>query len=82
MSAILISSRYDWEGLFVNGKLVYQNHEIDRRRLQYICKQYKLDFTKIKQGTVTEEYDEYLYNAGGFDENLEEVKYELDDDYE
>lgn len=66
----------DWEGLFVDGVLVYEHHEISRRELRELCKEHKINFSEIEEGWVTDDYDEYLSVAGGFPEKLEDVEYE------
>lgn len=48
MKAIVIKAD-DWEGLFVDGKLVYEYHEIERATLRKLCKEYNIDFTEIKE---------------------------------
>lgn len=77
MEAIIILAD-DWEGLFVDGKCVYEDHEIDRKTLRRLCKKHKLDFVKIKEGWVTEEYEEYLCDAGRLHEDLSNVRYKVD----
>ena len=47
MNKAIIVKADDWEGLFVNEKLVYEHHEIDRKTLRKLCKEYGLDFDKI-----------------------------------
>ncbi|MEG2381824.1 MAG: hypothetical protein RSB38_09025 [Oscillospiraceae bacterium] len=75
MEAIIIKAD-DWEGLFVDGKLVYENHEIDRLTLRELCEDYSLNFVKIGEVWVTDEFKEYLWDVGSFPENLSEVEYE------
>lgn len=77
MGAIIIRAD-DWEGLFVDGKLVYEYHEIERATLRKLCKEYDIKFTEIQEAWVTSEYEDHLNDVGGFDENLSDVGYELD----
>lgn len=76
MDAIIIRADV-WEGLFIDGKLVYEYHEIRRNTLKELCKEYNLKFTDIGEAWVTDEYEDYLCDAGGFHENLSDVKYNL-----
>ena len=76
MKAIIISAS-DWEGLFVDGKLVYENHEIERGVLRGLCKEYKLEFTEIEEAWVTEDYEDHLCDVGSFPVNLSDVAYDL-----
>ena len=76
MNKAIIVKADDWEGLFVNEKLVYEHHEIDRKTLRKLCKEYGLDYAEIEEVWVTEEYEDYLCGAGSFHENLSEVDYE------
>jgi hypothetical protein len=77
MKAVLVSAE-DWQGMFVNGKLDYEGHEISLSDLKKICKHHKINITDIEQKCVTDDYyDRYLSRYGSFPNDLSEV--ELDD---
>jgi len=81
--AIIIGAD-DWEGLFVNGKLVEEGHTLNegysrRKYLLSICMKYNLKMDEILEGYVTDDYDEVLADQGGFDENIEDVGFYLDE---
>jgi len=76
--AILIQSD-DWEGLFINGKLVEEGHTLNegRSRTKYfikLSKQYDFDLEKLIETEIDEEDEERLYNIGCFPENINELK--------
>ncbi len=78
--AVLIKAD-DWEGLFVDGKLVDEGHALNQGygRIKYfkeLAKEYNFDINEMDEFYVTEEYEDYLCDAGEFHENLSDVKYE------
>lgn len=77
--AILIDSE-DWEGLFVNGKLVEEGHTLNQgyNRINYfkkLAKKYNFNLYELESGFVTPEYQIELENYGGFPDNIKDVKY-------
>jgi len=81
--AILVKSD-DWEGLFINGKLVEEGHTLNEgtSRIKYfssLAKKYNFSLEDMKEAWVTEGYEEWLYDSGSFHENLSDINYELDE---
>jgi hypothetical protein len=77
--AILIHSD-EWEGLFVNGKLVQEGHTLNEgySRIKYfnkLAKQYDFKINQMKERWVTGEYADYLLLNGGFHTDLIDVGY-------
>lgn len=62
----------DWQGLFVDGKLVFENHSISLFDLQRLIPEAKN--SEIETRYVTEKYDEELQNRGCFPKNLTKVR--------
>ena len=62
----------DWEGLFIDGKLVFEDHEITARyalkQLSKIGKPFKFDYVDAAEETV-----EDIFESGHFPEKLSEV---------
>jgi len=62
---VFVTSNCDWEGLYINGKLVMENHMLDLRdvlkRLDIKC-----DFIEAD--------DEWLFEHGVLPKNLSDVK--------
>jgi hypothetical protein len=74
----------DWEGLFVDGKLIDEGHKLGRdgskHAIEYaakILKKYNPSIIKIRYVTP-EYYDNYLSKYGNFPQNLEEVDLVID----
>lgn len=70
----------DWEGLFINGTLVEEGHTLNQRynRINYfkkLAKKYNFNLDELEIGFVTPEYQIELEDCGGFPENIENVKY-------
>jgi len=70
--------------LFVNGKLVEEGHTLNdgmsrKKYLSGICAKYGVTLEDITEGYVTEEYEEYMYDSGGFHDSLSAVGYTLND---
>lgn len=81
-SAIIIKAD-DWEGLFINGKLVEENHTLNqghsrRKYLLSICSKYGLKMEEILEGYVTDDYYDKMEDTGGFDADINDVEYDLD----
>lgn len=81
-NAILVKAD-DWEGLFVNGKLVEEGHELNEgiSRVKYfnkLAKTYGFKLSEMEEAWVTDEYDEELSDTGSFHELLKDVRYILD----
>ena len=55
----------DWTGMYKDGKLVQEGHEISSRDM---CHELGIDF-KFDEGVV----DDYLMENGRFPENLEDL---------
>lgn len=76
MKAVLVNAD-DWQGIFIDGKLDYESHEINLRELKEICKRNKINVTDIEEKWVTDDYyDEYLGRYGNFPNDLSEVELE------
>lgn len=79
--AILIGSE-DWEGLYVNGKLVEEGHTLNQgyNRINYfkkLAKKYNFSLDELESGYVTPEYGEELEDIGSFPTDITEVKYTI-----
>ena len=64
----------DWEALYVNGKIVDQNHEIDRFDLLRAAENYDFDSDDIRCGVINDEDDEIAGDYGSFPEFTSEFK--------
>lgn len=74
MKAILVKSD-DWQGIFLDGKLDYEGHNISFEEMKDICKHNKLNIDDIEEKWVTDDYyDDYLSKYGSFPSNLLEVE--------
>ncbi len=64
MNKLLILTADDWEGLFIDGKLVTEGHSIP---LYEFCEVLgiKVDFKEVD--------DEYMCEMGSFPQNLDEI---------
>ncbi len=84
---VLIIGAEDWEGLFVNGMLVDEGHTLNegesrKKYLSGICKKYGVTLDEIKEGYVTDDYNDKLNDYGSFDLNLSDVGYETEEEEE
>lgn len=43
----------DWQGVFVNGKLVYEDHKVSLSDMKEICKDYNVQLTDLVERYVT-----------------------------
>lgn len=78
MKAVLVKAD-DWQGVFIDGELSYEGHEINFRDLKEICKHNKLNISDIEEKWVTDDYyDRYLSRYGSFPNNLSEVELQED----
>lgn len=74
MKAILVKSD-DWQGMFIDGKLDYEGHDISFAELKEVCKRNKLNVHDIEEKWVTEDYyDSYLSIYGSFPNSLSKVE--------
>lgn len=70
MSEIFFVTNYDdWEGLYINGKRVMQNHNLSGGEVIEMLAKHGLI-----QGKVVEVDDEWLMEVARLPENLSEVK--------
>jgi hypothetical protein len=82
-SEALIVNSDDWQGLFVDGKLIDEGHTLGEGLgilvyLQEKADEFNFNLKEIKQAWVTEEYEEYLYDMGSFHKDLKDVQYEIE----
>ena len=75
--AILIQAD-DWEGLFINGRLVEEGHTLHEgnSRVKYfsqLSKDYDFNLDEMKELWITDEDDEILYQYGSFPLTLDEL---------
>lgn len=72
--AILLQAE-DWEGLFINGRLVEEGHTLNEGNSRIKCfvglaKKYNFNLEEMKEQYVTEEDEQYLYDCGSFPTHL------------
>ena len=74
----IVLSADDWEGLFIDGKLVSEGHHLGEgqpgRFWLDIGKRYDIDGSDLKSMGVTTEDDDMLMSAGSFPQTLDELK--------
>lgn len=76
---LVIIGSDDWEGLFVNGKLVEESHTLNQglsriKYLKQICEQYSVTLDDIVEGQVTQDYyDDVLSVFGNYPDDLSDV---------
>lgn len=74
MKAVLVKAD-DWQGIFIDGKLDYEGHEITISDMKKICKRHNINITDIDEKWVTDDYYErYLSEYGNFPNDLSEVE--------
>ena len=74
MKAVLVKAD-DWQGMFIDGKLNYEGHEISFSDFKKICKRNKLNGSDVEEKWVTDDYYEnYLSERGSFPNDLSEVE--------
>lgn len=78
-SVIMLSSlEGDWEGLFIDGKLISQEHHLGEGRPQRfwldIATKYGVSGDDLKRMEVTDEDNEDLCDRGDFPSTLAELK--------
>jgi len=74
---ILTTQNGDWEGLFINGELISEGHELGDGDILFILKmaeEYSFKSSDVVIEEVNDEDDEWLSNNGNFPENLSELK--------
>ena len=67
---VVIAVFDDWNGIYIDGKLEYENHSLDHRNV--------LDALNIKYESIDVPMDEL--DIGRLPDNLEELKYLVGDD--
>jgi len=73
----IVSNGDDWEGLYVNGKCIVQDHRISRMDLiEEILKVVDKGSISVEECYLTDEYIEKAYNTGCFPDNLSEMELE------
>jgi len=78
MSAILVKAD-DWEGLYVNFKLVSEGHTLNEgeERVIYfarLAKEHDFDLLDMKIETLSDNEERYLEEAGSLPENLFDIQ--------
>ena len=76
-TAILLHAE-DWEGLFVNKKLVEEGHTLNEgySRIQYfieLSEKYEFNLKDMKEFEVTEKDEDDLFYNGGFPNFLDNL---------
>lgn len=76
--AILIEAD-DWEGLFVNGKLVDEGHTLNEgmSRTKYfinLSEKYNFKLKEMKEKYIDEKDEDELYRIGCFPNSLDQLK--------
>jgi len=77
MKVIVLSANDDyWEGLFIDGELVAQAHELARHDPSYyigMAEKYGFTSKDISYEYITDEDEMYLYEHGCFPNNIKEL---------
>lgn len=78
MSRAILLTSDDWEGLFVDGKLVEEGHTINEGEPRIKCfnelsKKYNFKLNELIEQYVCNEDGEYLYEHGCFPELISEL---------
>jgi hypothetical protein len=78
MKVVVLSSQSgDWEGLFIDGVLIDEGHELgDGYRFYWMQKseQYGFKWVDISDEIVNDEDEEYLCDIGNFPKFLHDLK--------
>lgn len=68
---LIIVSIEDWEGVYYQGKLIYEQHEVRRFKLIDIMKEYNtFDVVEV---WLSSEGDEYIQDRGRMPENYDDL---------
>jgi hypothetical protein len=75
---VVFSSEDAWEGLYVNGILVEENHTLNEgvERVKYfveLAKKYNFDLGELDFIAINENQEEWLSNYGSFPIELNEL---------
>lgn len=78
MSKAILIQADDWEGLFIDGKLVKEGHTLNEgtSRVKYfnkLAKQYNFRIDDLKEVYIDECDEDRLYDIGCFPECLSEL---------
>lgn len=73
----------DWEGLYINGKLVEEGHTLNQSesRVKYfvnLSKQYNFNLEDMQELYLYEDDEQWVMDIGSFPNNIHDFK----DDYE
>ena len=74
---ILYSDKGIWEGLFIDGELIYEDHNISERGPIFwldIAENYGLKSKDIMYKEVVPEDDKYLEEHGSFPKRLDQLR--------
>ena len=74
--AILVSSE-DWEGLYINDKLVKEGHTLNEgtSRIKYflqLSKEYNFDLETMKEVSLSEDDEIITQDVGSYPEDIED----------
>lgn len=80
MNKAILIGLDDWEGLYINGKLVEEGHTLNQgynrfKYFQQLAKEYNFSLDELESAYVTPEYQEELEDIGGFPDDIADVKY-------
>jgi hypothetical protein len=78
--SIVITIADDWEALYINGRIVAQDHEISRDTLLYHLNQYEVLTTEVHE--VPAYHDPQLESNGRFPIEIRDVMPDDDKDIE
>lgn len=77
MEVIVLSTQSgDWEGLYVNGKLIFQGHSISDNGINYLWKmseQYNFSRKDIKYKEADDQDEESVETSGNFPEKIKDL---------
>ena len=82
MNEAILLKGDDYEGLFVNGKLVQEGETLNEghERIFYfleLAESHEFNLKDMKLGEVSEAYNEKMKEKGGFDFYLSDVEYTI-----
>jgi hypothetical protein len=77
MNKVILVCSEDWEGLYINGKLVKEGHTLNEgtSRIKYflkLSKEYDFDLDDMKEVSLSEDDEIITQDVGNYPEDIED----------
>jgi hypothetical protein len=70
---ILNTQSGDWVGIFVDGKIIFQGHDINVISVLRWSEEYDFGYRDVEFKEINDKDEEYMYKAGRFPDSIKDL---------